>query len=369
MFLAIEATHANKEQRTGVEQVCWHLINNLKKEIPSDWRVVLYSNKPLLGRLADLPANWSTKILSWPLKKGWSQTRLFYQLWRDRPDIFLAPGQLVPIFCPFKTITIIHDCAWKAFPQAYGLLSRIYLERMNKLIVKNSHLIITPTEFGRQELHQYYKFPLEKIKVIPWGFDANKFKPAKFELSRFEKFKINQPYLLFVGRLEEKKNVNGIIKAFEILRSQYRRDLDLVLVGRPGVGYEQINQLINKSLFKKNIIKLGWVKEDDLPILYSSAQAFVFPSLYEGFGLPILEAMACGCPVVTARQNSLLEVGGQSAIYIDNSDPAQMARKIEELLAKSDLRQQMINSGLKTAKLFSWQKTAQALTLLLSKQV
>ena len=200
MVIGIEATHANKKRRTGVEQVCFNVIQALKKNIPSNIEVVLYSNEPLRGELGILPPNWSVKILSWPLPKGWSQIRLSLEFLFHPSDIFLAPGQLVPFICPRKTISIVHDSAFKVFPSAYGFLSRIYLDLMNKLLVKKSSLIITPSKFSKDELIKFYDFNQDKIKVIPWGYEQDKFKILESKKDILEKYGISKPYIISLGR-------------------------------------------------------------------------------------------------------------------------------------------------------------------------
>jgi len=256
MLIGIEASHANKKQRTGVEQVCFHLIQELKNIIPSSERVVLYSNTPLAGDLAKLPENWSVKVLKWPFFKGWSQIRLSWEFLFNKPDVFLAPGQLVPLISPKKTISIVHDSAFRALPNLYWWASRWYLHLMNKLICKKSSLIITPSQFSKDELLKYYNFPAEKIKVVAWGYEKNIFNSKVAQFSQDElkqKYKITKPYIISVGRLETKKNTQNIIKSFNILRKG-GQDLQLFLVGAGGVGWDVIKQEIDNSEYKKDII-------------------------------------------------------------------------------------------------------------------
>ena len=141
MILGIEASHANKKNRTGVEEYSWQIIQQLKKQIPSDMRVILYSQEPLVGELAVLPKNWEVKILSWPFGKGWSQVRLSLEFLLEPPDVFFAPGQLVPFACPKNTIVTVHDSAFLFEPKSYWWASRWYLKLMNCLIVKKAKLI------------------------------------------------------------------------------------------------------------------------------------------------------------------------------------------------------------------------------------
>ncbi|MFH1790154.1 MAG: glycosyltransferase family 1 protein [bacterium] len=387
MIIGIEASHANKSNRTGVEQVCWHLIQELKNALPKTARVILYTNKPLQGELAIMPDNWSEKVLSWPFSKAWSQIRLSFELLFNKPDVFFAPGQLVPFICPKNTITIVHDSAFRAFPSAYGFLSRTYLHWMNKLIVKKSKIIITPTNFSKQEFVKYYGFDVENIAVVPWGvvdnfFDQNSDDHSKSRFSSILGQKSDPavilPYIISIGRLERKKNTNGTIRAFSQIKQklaqtagdgsilqntskkQYNRrnnGLKLVLVGSPGVGYDEIEQEIAKSQYKGDIIQLGWV-DKELPFLLENARLLLFPSIYEGFGLPVLEAMASKCPAVLSDIPALKEAGNNAVLFADPNDYADLAEKTLLLLEDEQLRQKMIHLGFARAQEFSWLNSA-----------
>jgi len=356
MIIGIEVSHANKEQRTGVENVCLALTQELKKQIPSATEVILYSNKPLGRELSGIPINWQAKILYWPFKKMWSQVRLSFELLFHPPDIFFAPGQLIPFFCPKKTIAIIHDSAFLFYPEAYNFWGRQYLKWMNKRIIKKSWKIITSSEFNKDEIKKYYgDKAAEKVVVIPFAYDSQKFKIITEDKKEIlEKYKITKSYIISIGRLEKKKNTVNIIKAFNILKKY--QDIQLVLIGNPGVGYDEVEGEIQKSPYKNDIIRPGWVGGDDVPYLLNKAQVFVFPSLYEGFGLPVLEAMACGCPVVAGDLPSLHEVGGEAALYADSNSAVDIAEKISEVIT-GEKRVKIVSEGLEHVQDFSWEYT------------
>jgi glycosyltransferase involved in cell wall biosynthesis len=371
MFIGIEASHANKDKRTGVEEYCWRIIQELKKQIPSSVRVVLYSERPLANELGAMPANWEIKILPWPFSKGWSQVRLSLEFLFHPPDVFFAPGQLVPFICPKNTVATIHDSAFMVFPRAYGFFGRQYLKVMNRLVLKNSKIIITPSEFTRQELRRLYNYDVSRVKVVPHGYDKNIFK--KMELAEEEKnnflakFNITKPFYLSVGRLEEKKNTANIVRAFDLIKKEV--DAAMVLAGTPRRGFDEVKKAIDASPNRKDIITPGWVGSEDVAHLYNLAEAFIFPSLYEGFGLPVLDAMACGCPVIASKGNSLEEVGGDAAVYVSADKPREIAEKISKILSDRILRQKMSENGLVWVKNFSWEKTARLTWAVLSEAV
>lgn len=359
MIIGIEAAHANKRDRTGVEEYCFQIIQELKKVIPADTRVVLYTNEPLRGGLEVLPKNWEIRLLRWPLKKLWSQTRLAFELWQNPPDVFFAPGQLLPWYAPKKSVVTVHDSAFLSFPNAFNFLGRQYLRLMQWWIVRRASNIIAPSRFSQQELKKFYpELALEKTVVIPHGFNEVAYSVQTVDESIPEKYGITKPFLVSVGRLEEKKNTRRIIEAFNLLKQ--RHDVQLVLVGKPRVGQEAIFKALKDSPYKEDIFILGFVPNVDVVQLLVQAYACVFPSLHEGFGLPVLEAMAAGCPVVTSSQTALPEVGGEAVLYADPHDAEAIANQIVQLLNNDKLREDFVQKGFDRVKDFSWKKAAEA---------
>ncbi len=355
MVIGIEAAHANQAERTGVEEYCFQIIEALKKAIPSDVKVVLYSNAPLREELATLPSNWGVKVLRWPLSKLWTQLRLSWHFLFHKPDVFFSPGQILPMICPKKTVTMVHDSAFMAYPRAYGFLSRVYLRMMNKRIIKKSETIITSTEFNKKELIKFYGAKVgKKVAVIPLGFNtvqpAPNFDPKKFGITK--------PYILSVGRLETKKNTKYLIQAFCVMKQSV--DIQLVLVGRPGVGYGPIAKQIKQCPYIEDIIRLGYIERPDLSGLFKKAVAFIFPSIYEGFGFPLLEALSSGTPAIAADIEALREVGGASCIYVDPFDIKLLSNTILELVKNSGNQIKFSHEGRERAAQFSWESTAAA---------
>lgn len=361
MIIGIEATHANNSHRTGVENYCFEVIQALKYVIPSAHEVVLYSNKPLSGGLEILPNHWRETILKWPFKKLWSQIRLSREFLRSAPDIFFAPGQLVPLISPRYSVVTVHDSAFRAYSHAYHFWGRKYLHWMNTRIVQKASVIITPSEFSKQELKKYYSVNDLKIRVIPEGYNKNLYYRNQYSLEGIKnllsRFSITKPYLLTIGRLEEKKNTVRIVRAFNTIKQLF--DYQLILVGKPGVGYNNIKEEINKSPYRSDIKEVGFVSNREVALFLQQAQVFLFPSLYEGFGLPVLEAMAVGCPVVASLGNSLEEVGGGAALYAHPLRVDDIAQKAVYLLQNEHVRKQKIMLGLERVKLFSWKRTAE----------
>ena len=354
MVIGIEAAHANKKERTGVEGYCFFLIQALKKTIPATETVILYSNKPLIDELKDLPPNWKVKILHWPFGKFWNQIRLsIHFLFHKNPDVFFSPGQIVPLICPKVTVTMIHDSAFLVYPGAYGMLSRTYLKWMNKQIIKKSTLLITSTEFNKNELGRLYGLNVAKrVAVIPIAFQPLVV-PANFNEKELG---VTKKYIISVGRLETKKNTRQIIEAFTIIKKSV--DLQLVLVGNPGVGYHHIKKAIKQCPYKEDIITFNFLEKEKLAGLMKNAGVFVFPSLYEGFGLPLLEAFSLGVPTVSPNIEALKEIGHGAACYVDPLDNNSLAEAVIKIINNTGEQIKYSQEGKERAAFFSWEKTA-----------
>ncbi|MBI2437123.1 MAG: glycosyltransferase family 4 protein [Candidatus Magasanikbacteria bacterium] len=381
MTIGIDASRANRIQKTGVESYAYFLIQELKK-IQTEHEFVLYTDKPLEGELADLPTNWIQKVLRWPAFakatagkpwRFWTQIRMSWEMLFHAPDVLFIPAHVFPIIHPKKTIMTIHDVAALKFPESYNWFERWYSTWSARVALKKLWRIITPSEFTKAELGSWKlearsEKLAKKISVISLAYDLKYRKMEnKTEIEKvLKKYNIIKPFILTIGRLEEKKNTVRIIQAFEKIRQNNLKSflpkadeiLSLVLVGKPGYGYEKVETAIQNSPFKKDIITPGWVDEADLPYLMNSAEVFVFPSLYEGFGIPVLEAMACGTPVVASSGNSLEEVGAHAVLYVDPLCSDEISFQIERLLVDDVLRKKQIEKGYERVREFSWEKCA-----------
>lgn len=361
MRIAIEASHITRENRTGVEVYAWEVIENLKKIIPPEHRVVLYSHDLLPKDASALPDNWEIKILKWPLPKGWSQVRLAKEFLFKKPDVFFAPAQLVPFICPKNTFTTLHDSAFLHEADSYSWAGKKYLKWMNRLIIKKSRIIFTSCQFNKDEIEKYYGAKASnKCFVIPLAFDRNIYNENICVNSSeiLSKYKINKKYILSVGRLETKKNTIRLVDAYDRTRSK-GLNLELVLVGGKGVGYEKVKKRIESSPYKQDILELGFVSDSHLSCLFKTASIFVFPSLYEGFGIPVLQAFASGCPVVASDIPALKEIGKDACLYAKHTSSQDISDKILEVLDDEILQEEIVFRGRERAKEFSWEKTAE----------
>ncbi|OQA35368.1 MAG: Mannosylfructose-phosphate synthase [Parcubacteria group bacterium ADurb.Bin326] len=364
MIIGIDASRANKPNKTGTEWYSWHIIEQLKQIADKGDKFLLYANSVLTGGLEKLPDNFVEKDLKWPPKYLWTQIRLWWELWRNPPDVLLVPAHTIPFLpLPKKTriMVTVHDVGFKRSPQLYKPIQVWYHDLTMRRIKGRADVIITISEFSKQEIIELYQVDEKKIKVIYLGFDVNKFfvqSPSETNQKILEKYNVASPYLLYIGRLEKKKNIANMIAAFALAKES-QPDLKLVLAGSAGHQFDDIKKIIDDNKLENEVVITGYVEQADLPVIYNQAEIFLFPTLYEGFGLPILESMASGVPVLTSNFAPHTEVGGEAAYYADPHSPQSLADGIIKILEDSDLKQSLKDKGLVRAKEFSWRRTAE----------
>jgi len=362
MIIGIDASRANRKRKTGVEWYSYHLIQELKKISldPGD-KFILYTPFKLQGPLAELPNNWEEKVLKWSPKYLWTQIRLAWEMLFHPPDLLFVPAHCLPLFSSVKKAVTVHDLGFKHFAKTYSLFQRIFYSLSHYWSLKMAQKIIVPSEFTKNDILKIF-YPLRgKITVIPLGYSSKEISSNIKSDSNLilDKYRIKKPFFFYLGRLEKKKNVLGMIKAYQKLR-KYKDEIeipDLVLGGKHGYGYEEIKKEI---LVSENIKEIGYIASEDLSVLYSSALALVFPSFYEGFGLPLIEAMANNCPVLSSNAGSLPEVGGEAVLYFNPSDSEDIKNAMLRIIKDKELRKNLIKKGGERVQSFSWQKCAQS---------
>lgn len=266
-----------------------------------------------------------------------------------------------------KVVITIFDLIHFFYPYLkMGLPRKLYhkLKIAPQLVFRRADKIITCSVSSSRDLIKIFKVSPRKIKMIYMGV-SDTFRVidnAKAKKLMKGKFNVTKNYILYVGRNEPHKNIKALVIAYAKLPEYIRSRYDLVLAGREDEKYNQsVRQLISKYGIEKNVVFTGYVEESDLPYIYSGASIYVQPSFYEGFGLPILEAMACGVPVVASNTSSLPEVGGDAALYSNPMDVYEMSANIKKLLEDSVLREEMVRRGLRQAKNFTWFSAANSL--------
>jgi glycosyltransferase involved in cell wall biosynthesis len=365
MLIGIEASRANKAQKTGVEWYAWHLIQELKHLTSGDrnvWR--LYTNEALTGGLESVPSNWNEVRASWPFPFGWTQLRLSWEMMRRPIDVLFLPGSTMPRLTPKRTVVTLHDVGFHRFPKLYKSRQVHIHEAAMREAARRAARIVTVSEFTAHELVEAYKIDPSRIAITPLGVDHEMYRRIDDSSAineRLTHLQITRPFFLAIGRLETKKNITTLIHAFSEFKR--RRGVGdphrLVLAGIPGFGYDAIKQAIVDSPVASSILELGYVAEADMPFLLNAATALVHPSLYEGFGLPPVQAMACGCPVLSSNAASLPEVvGSDSALFFSPDQPEELIEGMERIVSESGLAERLGEAGIRRAAMYTWEQTA-----------
>ncbi|MDF1695713.1 MAG: glycosyltransferase family 1 protein [Saprospiraceae bacterium] len=295
---------------------------------------------------------------------GYRFWRIFFQipklLKKKNIDLVVEPAHFGPLNLPkkIKRITVIHDMTVFMFPKYHVFLSQFLQRKFLPRILKKTDCIITNSESTSKDLIHHFPFTQNKTSTVLLGKDDS-FIPQS-DHSILTKYKINQPYILFVGTLEPRKNITTLIEAFNLFKTQTKSPHQLLLLGKKGWKSKNVFAAIEESPFKEDIIWHGYVPKKELPVFYTMAEIFVYPSNYEGFGLPVLEAMACGTPVITSNVSSLPEVGESAVVYTNPNSPNEISQWITTLCSNPEMQDKFSKLGLIQANKFSWEKTATA---------
>jgi glycosyltransferase involved in cell wall biosynthesis len=294
---------------------------------------------------------------------GYRAWRLFHQLpkiaHQNNVDIVVEPAHFGPfnLSPSIKRVTVIHDLTMFLFPKDHVFASQFLQRKFLPFILRKTDHIITNSKNTALDLCRFFPFSKDKTTPILLG-KSNQFTPQKESAAILAKYKITRPFLLCTATLEPRKNIPLLIQAFDDFKSKTGLPYQLVLVGKTGWKAEPIFKAIEQSPYKQDIIRLGYVEKQDLPMLYSAAKVFIYPSKYEGFGLPVLEAMACGTAVITTKISSLPEVGGKAAKYFSPGSKEELLQKMIALCSNTELLKNCQEKSLVQARLFSWEKTA-----------
>lgn len=306
----------------------------------------------------------NVKELVVPSRKipGAAAFRLFFQipniLKKMNMDIVIEPRHFGPFNLPkkIKRVTVIHDLSPLHYPQWHQFISRNLQQLFLPSILKKANHIITNSSFTALDVAKHFPNTASKTTGILLGKEDS-FRPQT-QLSILEKYDITKPYILHTGTIEPRKNLTLLLTAFELIKRKRQQPLQLVLIGKLGWKSKKTLNKINNSTFKTDIKMLGYLPRTDLPKIYSMATAFVYPSYFEGFGLPVVEAMACGIPVLVSNSSCLPEVVGDAGLYFDPSDVQTLTKHLTDILLSPMLRKNLSIKSLRQAQKFSWEKTA-----------
>lgn len=418
MLIGIDASRANRDRRHGPEWYSYYLIKHFAR-LDKKNQYILFCDTPLTGGLLDLSCpemekdcvgeikfdkngfqiikspynNFRGRVLGWPFKFLWTQSRLSAAMLKGkiRPlDVLFIPAHTLPFIHPKKSVVTIHGVGFgretnfyereKMGPKSkrvqnltdllvriftlgkYGANSYDYQAWSIKYALKNARAIISPSEFTKSELVDIFGADEKKTRVIANGFNEKLYTTEIREervRAVLDKYGVEKPYLFYCGKLERKKNIPALVEAFSIMKNKHPEiKHKLVLAGNASYGYDEAVFVANEYDMEQEIIMPGWVAEKELPCFYKGADAFVFPSRYEGFGIPLLQAMGTGLPIATSNSNPIPEVVGDAGLFFDAGDIYGMADALYRIIVDEKLRKELIAKGIERAKNYSWEKCA-----------
>lgn len=347
-IVGIDAHRATDPEKTGTEHYSYQIIQQLLK-INRDFQLRLYSDKPITGFIG----GYEAKIMRFP--RLWSQLRLSLEMMLHRPDLLFVSAHTIPVIHP-TTVVTLHDLGFKYFPELYDQSELWYHNWSMNYAVRHARHIISVSQYTKDDLIKTYGINPSRITVIYHGWDRQLYRPLK----NGEKPEYKQKYdrfIYYLGRLERKKNYLKLLKTFIELKKTSPK-LKLVASGKPGVGYEETREYL-KSInpaIRHDIIELGYTPDKQAAALMREAEVFVFPSQFEGFGLPLIEAMASGTPIVATRLTSIPEIVKDAGLMVKSAESNLLVPAIKRILDNPGLKKDLIARGLKRSKDFSWEK-------------
>lgn len=355
LTIGIDGNEANVDNKVGVSVYTQNLINYFQKISKKTLKFDIYlRNNPI----KTMPSE--NKYFNYKIVQGlflWSQLFLPLKLiFSNKNDIFFSPAHYVPRFSKIPTVVTIHDLSFHYYPDDFLKHDLYKLINWTNYSVKKSKKIIAVSESTKNDIIKFYGVSENKITVIYNGFEKkiSKYKRDKKLINKLKK----QPYILYVGTLQPRKNIPTLLDSFsEFIKEN--SNFKLVIAGKKGWLYEDIFNKVKNLKLEKKVLITNFVSDSTLQALYKNAFCLVLPSFYEGFGIPILEAMNEGCPVISSDKSSLPEIGGNAALYFDPKDSDQLVLQINNLKNHIDLRNTLIANGKKRIKLFSWKKCAE----------
>lgn len=347
-------------RQAGVSRFTEHLIRALQRRDTSG-QYSVFVNDTGRGGFIDSD-NMRFHCTRWPTIKPaarilWEQTLL--PLHARGLDVLHCPVNVLPLLAPGPAVLTIHDLTFLRFPDRFRPERRRYLTALTRLSARRATKVMTDSANTRQDVIDLLGVPSDRVEVVYGAYDDDFHPYPADEVAAFRAQKgLPNQFILSVGTLEPRKNVELLIAAYRLLIARTGGAWPLVVAGGKGWMFDRIFEAVRDAGLDSRVLFPGYVARDELPLWYAAASVFVYPSLYEGFGLPPLEAMACGTPVIVSNASSLPEVVGDAGRQVDPHDPESLAAALEELLASKERREHMAQAGLRQAARFTWDQAA-----------
>lgn len=344
--IAIDASRTTASRVTGTERYALELIRALIRQNTHHKLTLYFRDKPSDDLL---PANEHTtqRVIRFP--RMWTHIRLASAIWSARPDVLFVPAHTLPVLFPGNGIVTVHDLGYKHFPDAHTVMQRFYLDITTRYSAQRAALVFADSLATAQDLADFYGTDTKKIRVIYPGVDAP---PAHYN-DVVHKYDLPRRFFLFIGTLQPRKNIERLVRAYQSYRERVNNPAALVLAGGKGWRYDE-----RWTAGIPGIHLTGYIDEEDKGDLYRLALGLVFPSLYEGFGFPVVEAMHCGLPVIASSTSSLPELVGQAGLQVDPEDAFAIGSAMVRLDQDIELRESLRDAGYRRARRFTWDSAA-----------
>lgn len=347
MRIALDASRTTVTRVTGTERYSLRLLQSVIARDRMHTFTLYFREPPPEDRF---PAHIQRRVIPFP--RLWTHVRFAAALWRDRPDLTWVTAHTLPFCFPGKAIVTVHDLGYLHFPQAHPARQRLYLDLTTRFSAWRADLVFADSAATRSDLISHYSVPEHKIHVVYPGVDAPPI--GDVNIAR-RKYGLPERYFLFLGTLQPRKNIARLAQAYAQFRREHpEAEIALVLAGGRGWLYDE-----RWTSGIPGIIQTGYVDDADRGALYAGALAFIFPSLYEGFGFPVLEAMHCGTPVLCSATSSLPELTGDAALTVDPLDVDAISAGMGRLAVDADLRAELSARGRVRAATFTWDAAAE----------
>ncbi len=342
--------------RTGIGRYIRNLVQALPDCAIEDAELILFQSRREREKIVQAPAVRSRRVGT-PAHHRWERIFLAAEIALKRIDVLHSPDHVAPKQMGWTSVVTMHDLSFLAHPEAHSAESLLYYANVFRTL-RNAAKVIAVSEFTRHEILDRVSIAPERVTTIYEAVDPAYYPRSKSDCDRVRgRLEVPESYFLVVGTIEARKNLERLLAAYALLPRKDRPYL--VLAGGRGYHYDRVLEAVQTHRLEDQVRFLGFVNDDDLPALYTGAECLLYPSRYEGFGLPILEAMACGCPVITSDHGSMAEVAGSAAILVDPNSSESIADGIMTLLHDSALRDRLVAKGHSRVKEFSWRSTAE----------
>ncbi len=356
MIIGYDGSRISVAQRTGTEQYSYLLLEQLIK-LPGDDIFRVYTREKIEDPIFEHP-RVEQRVIGW--KRLWTQGGLALELWKSRPDVLFIPAHTLPALRPFgiNSVVTIHDLGYEYLPQYHQFPHKLYLNKSTEYAAWQAGRLIAVSEFTKLDLHKKLGASVDKIRVVYEGVDTQRFARVseKDEQAARQKYGLAKDYILFVGTVQPRKNLVRLIEAFSCLKD---KDIELVIAGGKGWMSDDIYAAPTRYGVEERVKFLGYIDEEDKPGLYAAARVTALVSLFEGFGLPAIESMASGTPVVAANNSSLPEVVGEAGILVEAESVDSIRQGLQTAASDESVRQRLIKNGYEQAGKFRWDRAAE----------